>query len=980
MKRTTPQRHPIAMATLMLLTLAAGLPAEQAPVPAPTAVDADMQTTIPLKLNNMGIDQLVKFLSDTTGKPIIKQKDVQGQITVSSPTPVTRRHALNLIYEALVLEGIYILEMDDRLMIVKAEAVRNMEVPTHDDSVDIQQLPDSPRVAQKIYKLSNISGEDIGKHLQQIVPESSITIDENSNTLILTDQIQRLKRYDRIVSALDQRDTTETVFEIFRLDHADAFEMAQLIGRILTPLEDLEEQQKYGRGRYSQRGFGTGLAESITVGDVTLTADPRTNWLICTCPPEELPRIRDMVESFDTEHEEDMQPRIVPIKYIDPDLIAQTVTRLFAERRRTAEKDEIRVLAADDGNKLVVYSSLENYERIQSLVDQLDTPDAEERETRTYTVTHIEVGDLADQLTQLYEERQARPWWARGGQDDTQASFVPSPRTNSLLVMARPRDFDFIERMIEELDVPIDAEAFVPRIYRIHHTDANELVNILETLFSEDPRAGRSNAYYFFRWATRGGRGTSNTIEELFGELRFVVDNVTNTIVVLASNPQNYEIIDNLIRELDQVDPEATKVLVHKLEYADALDVADKINNLFSEGLIQQQPEPRQQQQQQQQFNDDTRGTSNQRDLRADRRAIRYPWQIARRDRNSAEERPINTIIGHVRVVPDERSNKLLVAAPAIYFDALRDLIEEMDQPEPQVFIETRIVEVRTDNEDRRGIRWTPDPTSVDPAELDNALFSLSKLGFLDAGGGTGQPFGVTNDARTGSPLAYTATTGDGNVLLGADLNMALLMQLLVKNTDARIISQPTITVNNNEIGNVFVGSELPFRESTLTTDRGSQNVGTEYRPVGLALDLMPAINQNGDIVMTVVLENSKVREGELIDGLIFYDVTSFETQMAIDSMETMVIGGILVEDTSKIVRRVPILGSIPLLNFFFKKTDEVETVRELVVFITPTVLSNAADQRTIVEDARSRLDTRTREEREAEERAAEQAAEEEEQ
>ncbi len=943
------------------------------PPPAGGVKANDLDTTIPLNLNNMQIDQLVKFLMDTTGKPIIKQKDVQAQITVMSPTPVTKGQALELIYRALQMQGIFVIDTGPNLQIVTAEQVKNMPLLSIPADQDIQSLPDSPQLAQRIYRLRNISAENLQKHLEKLVSKEAMTVDNASNTLILTDQIERLKRYDQVVRSLDMVNQADRVTEIIQLVHADAMELAELIGQVL--IEGSSPGGRGGQGSHQggmpphmQQGGGgrspSARPVAVTAGEVTIVPDPRMNWLIISAPSWRQEEIRALVTRFDILREVDVQSRMLPVQFMEVNSLAQVVQQLFVDQSRNrAERDQVRVVPSDDGASLVVMSSSANFRLIQDLARQLDIEDASKRETRTYAINNLEAKDLAEQLVSLYDSesnsRNRNPFyggWGYGQNSrEVKPSFVSSPRNNSLMVMARPRDFEFIEKMIKELDVPIDPTQYEPRIYQIKNTDANEVLKVLKAIF--DQEGGRRSQSF---WEMIYGSSSRNDVDSLqaqFGKIRFVVDNVTNTIVALCSNKANYDIIDSVIARLDRLDEESTQLMIYDLKYADALEIANHLNNLFSDGPVGRQGEgggsggggsqnqPRE---------GSNTSASEMKEYFADsRREVVYPWQSAGRERQRQQEteRPINTMIGSVRVVPDIATNKIMIAAPPIYFGSIKMVLEQMDRPQPQVHISTRIIEIVRTRDERRGIRWTPDRTLIDQAELDGAILALGQLGYVDAYG-SGNPFDVENPTA-----GWSTTTRSGNTILGGSINMNLLIQLLVKNTQSRVIFEPKLTVNNNQIGHFRVVSAFPFIQDSQTTDRGGITIGYDYREVGIIVYLRPHINPDGHIVLKAAVENSKVREGEVFNGQLIRDIQRLETEAAVRSGETIVVGGIIVEDQSLIRRGIPVLHRIPVVNWLLGKKDDSNFQRELVFFLTPEVVNPEDGQRLLLERQRDRLE-----------------------
>jgi general secretion pathway protein D len=629
---------------------------------------------------------------------------------------------------------------------------------------------------------------------------------------------------------------------------------------------------------------------------------------------------------------------------------------MFYTSRSLSDKERVELQDTDDGSRILIRSSLKNYEVVKKLVEQLDTPDADQRETRTYTIKHLQASDLATQLETLYSETSSRnPWdyYSRGrGSSDTAPKFVSISRTNQLLAMAKNKDFTFIEKMIGELDLPVDPETIEPRIYQVRNTDANELVKVLQELFQQN---NRNQNFFGFRQTADAG-----SIASIFGDIRFVVDNVTNRLVVLTSHAENYAVIERMIERFDQFDPETSQVLTIELKYADPIDVAERINNLLSEGAVQQQRD----QQQGGGNNNNNNNNNNNREASSEFtndltaqvvRSIIFPWQSGGQQQRTGltEERPVNTMIGNVRIVPDARSNRIMVAAPPIYFEALQNLIMQLDQPEPQVNIETRILEMTRNNERRIGIRWTPDPNTIEPGELENAFVGLGQLGFLNASGDEDSgPFG----ADFGGLQNIKGPSGMGNTVLGADLNLALLIQLLVKNSETKIVSEPSITVYNNEVGRIFVGSEFPFRSGSTNFDTGNTNTQIDYRNVGIDMNIRPQINTIGEVVLGVNLLNSKVRD-ERVNGDLVVDKTTVETKLTLETGQTMVMGGIVVEDDFEVRRGLPILSKIPFIgSWLFGKKDNLKAVRELLVFITPEVLNSREADDILLERSRARI------------------------
>ena len=199
-------------------------------------------------------------------------------------------------------------------------------------------------------------------------------------------------------------------------------------------------------------------------------------------------------------------------------------------------------------------------------------------------------------------------------------------------------------------------------------------------------------------------------------------------------------------------------------------------------------------------------------------------------------------------------------------------------------------------------------------------------------------------------------TVRPGNTILSSQVNLALLIQLLLKNSLSEVIGEPYETVNNNEVARLFVGSRFPFSIGSQTRDTGAVNSQIEYRDIGVKLDIRPQINAKGEVVLKVNLENSSVRD-EQINGNLIEDTARLKTEVAMESDQTMVIGGIITKNRSRTQRKVPILGSIPYIGpYLFGKKDALSGERQLVVFITPTVLNDRIDDDALLQRAEEQL------------------------
>jgi len=958
-----------------------GPPAEMRDNQAPTSgpVPYDRNNVIVNLSKGVDILQIVNFISEQTKKPVIKEPTVQGRVTVYSAGKIAPDQALQLVYDALELSGIAVVETPREIQLVPAESAKTMRIQILQSSESASSITNRAQVVQKLFKLKNTVPKSVQAAIQPLIGrQGSIGIDDRTRTVVITDTAANVERFEKLIDAFDRVEAGQISIKILKLQYATADEIADLVAMMAIAGEGGAlpiQQQRSGGDDYRRRMYGGGSSGGRMANDVVVIPDARTNWLIVAGPPDKINRIEKMVMEIDVPGRTDVQIHSLTVKHADAFDLAQDIGQMLT-RKISREKQEIFDIRSNQrGNQLLVLATPQMFEMVSTMLKELDTTQSVQRETRTYELKYVDAQDMADQLNQLYQDEMRGIFgygyggYGRGGSSSRgESRFVPSIRSNSLMVIAQPTEYEFIEKMIKELDVETPEENLAPRVYHIVHTDASEMVTVLTNLF-EGSATNRSMSPDLFMFRPRGS-SRQQGVGALYGKVRFVVYRNTNSIVAITNNPQNFSVIENLIKDLDILDPEATNMLVLQIQFADVAQLANNLNSLLSEGAVSRAPSaPGRSTSQGGSSGSQSGGSQAGQSSQAEPVPVDviFPWQSAQRrpTRPGEEERPINSLINHVRIVPDIRSQKIIVAAPSIYFDSIKKLVEDLDKPEPQVQLETRLVRVETEGSLRVGWRWTPDASTISGDELDNAFLALTDMGFIDTFS-RGNPFAkgsyatsakdtytfveqpdpvtVTGRAikdtfRGGNLATYGQTLQPGKGVFSADLNVALLIQLLVKNRNASVVAQPQITVNNNEKGTVFVGESVPFEVSAQRSSEGTQsNTNVEYRDVGTRLEITPQINKQGRTVLRIFIENSR-RKPELVNNRILTELQTYDTKVTVDNGQTAWLGGLTEQRLDNIIRKFPILGEIPILGWLFSKTDKVTLESKIYTFITPRVL-----------------------------------------
>jgi len=926
-----------------------------------------------------GVDvaQIVNFISEQTKKPVLKDNAVQGRIAVYSAGKIPPDQALQLIYDALELNNIAVIETPRAIRLVSSEAAKTMRVQILQPDESASSLTNKTQMVQKIFKLKTTTGKSVQAALQPLLgKQASMGVDERTKTVIITDTAASVERFEQLVAAMDRVEVGQIKVQIFKLQFANAEDLASLVAMMAVAGESGQlpvQQQRsssYGEDSYYRRRFGGGIGGSSgqMAGDVVVLPDTRTNWLIVAGPPDKVLRIEQMVKEMDVPGRTDVEIRVVEVKHADAEDMALDIREMIRIKIQREKQEIFDVRSTERGNQLMIMATPQTFKLVQQMIKELDTTQSVQRETRTYELKYMDATEMADQLTQLYQDELRGSYsyifgyYGRGSSSRNEAKFVPVVRSNSIMVLASPNDYEFIEKLIKELDVETPEENLAPRVYHITHTDASEMVTVLTELFTGQTGARTGQQPDFYMWRPQQSRRTQDGIGALYGKVRFVVYRNTNSIVAITNNPQNFQAIEGLIKQLDILDPEATNMLVVQLSFADAAELSNNLNNLLSEGAVSRTGQAQRPGQQQ------TQGTQQQQQQEEPPPVeVILPWQSGQRrptTRTGLEERPISSLINRVRIVPDVRSQKLIVAAPSIYFETLKKLIEDLDKAEPQVQLETYIVRVETEKARRVGWRWMPDASTVSPEELDNAVVALGNMGFTDTfepdvlARRTGGGIVTVQRGGANSPISYGQQLSPGRGVLNADVNVALLLQLLVKNRNASVVAHPQVTVNNNEKGTLFVGESVPFETGSVTSTEGrSAQTTVNYNDVGTRLEITPQINKQGRVVMKVFIENSR-RKPELLNGRAITEMQRYETKLTVENGQKVWLGGLSEQRLDNVVRKIPLIGEIPFLGVLFRKSDKVNLETKIYAFIVPAVIETAAQADAQYQRARNEIET----------------------
>ncbi|MFN2567811.1 MAG: type II secretion system protein GspD [Gemmatimonadaceae bacterium] len=273
---------------------------------------------------------------------------------------------------------------------------------------------------------------------------------------------------------------------------------------------------------------------------------------------------------------------------------------------------------------------------------------------------------------------------------------------------------------------------------------------------------------------------------------------------------------------------------------------------------------------------------------------------------------------GPVQIVPDPRTNSLLIRASPADYETIRQAILQLDVRPMQVLIEVLIAEVRRDRQDGFGISGTaPD-----------------------------QRVRGTNTTIGGE--IFGASAGDIvlRILDIGSIKADVVLSILATQGDVTILSRPVVLAQNNQEARVLIGSERPFIQlfRALPTDAAVRDQVVQYRPVGTQLTIRPTINPDGYVTMSVLQEVSNAT-AETQFGAPVISTREARTQLLVRDGQTAVLGGLIEQQQEYTASGIPILKDLPLIGPLFRTSQQRRrNVTELFLFLTPRVLRTDLD------------------------------------
>lgn len=280
--------------------------------------------------------------------------------------------------------------------------------------------------------------------------------------------------------------------------------------------------------------------------------------------------------------------------------------------------------------------------------------------------------------------------------------------------------------------------------------------------------------------------------------------------------------------------------------------------------------------------------------------------------------------------VIDKRTNQIFVTDTEFVMSHIRTLIKKIDVPSKQVLIEARIVEADDKFSRNLGTRLGFS-TKNNHLALGNSYEHVGQMVDPTALSDTSNSPAINLPAQSASGNAASFAISLFNSAANRFLNLEL--SALEADGNGKILSSPRVVTADQQAALIEQGEELPYQQAT-----SSGATSTAFRKANLKLEVTPQITPDGNVILTV--DVNKDSRGDSTPGGLAINTKHVKTQVQVENGGTVVIGGIYTQTDMSNTSRVPWLGSLPIIGFLFRSTQQINDKTELLIFLTPKVIS----------------------------------------
>ena len=538
--------------------------------------------------------------------------------------------------------------------------------------------------------------------------------------------------------------------------------------------------------------------------------------------------------------------------------------------------------------------------------------------TRLYRLAHIDATETANLLNKFKSKEGDITVYAPG---------------NMLIITETGSNIRRMMRILEEVDVGGAGEQLW--VEPIHYTSASELANKLIDIL--DLKGGKGAP------SQSGQKGASGGTVGGAGGTRIVADDRGNALIIVANEPDYLRLLE-LIKRLDVKQSGEGEIHVQSLQYAACKDLSTTLNQILGSGAIGGGVSP----------------------------VGRGPSPVGRPGVSGAAGSGVDEVFeGRVRITCDEATNSIVTTSSLRDYAQLRTVIDKLDRPRRQVFIEAVIMDVSITRKTDYGVSYH-----------GGAPVPFGSLGDGVFYGGNNLAASVSGVPQNLEALAVGLRGPDiagSQNLFGTGLSipaLGVVLHALGQDGDTNVLATPHILATDNTKAEISIGQNIPLQTNVggglggLASVAGAAGAAgasalgglgglggllgggfqAPRQDVGTKITVTPHVNDSDQVRLELIEEISDAGAPTGALGAIPINKRTANTTLVVRDQQTVVIGGLVRDAIQNGETKVPILGDIPVLGLLFKQTQKTKTKSNLLLVLTPYVIRDQDDLRAIFE------------------------------
>ncbi len=472
-----------------------------------------------------------------------------------------------------------------------------------------------------------------------------------------------------------------------------------------------------------------------------------------------------------------------------------------------------------------------------------------------------------------------------------QAHMAAFPENNMLIISDRAGNTERLAQLVRSIDRPTTDEV---EIIKLQHASAAELVRILTTLTQQNAQANPT--------------GTRTTL---------IADERTNSILISGDKAERLRIRATISHLDTAIDAGGGNTHVVYLRYAKAADMVEVLTGVPASGGSDPSGDT---------FGSDgfLSGEANNTSFDQPELGLPQDPRPAALPGLAATPRGNNNQSGEIEFIQaDEATNSLVITATDAQFASIQSVIRQLDIRRAQVVVEAVIAEVSTTKAAQLGIQYA---------------FGGDRIAGIV--GGTALSATAGPQLNLNGPALAASGISLGLFGSGGFADVRAVISALLADADTNILSTPTLVTMDNQEAEIVVGQNVPFITGTQQTTGGLANPFTtvQREDIGLKLKIKPQINEGDALTLEIEQEVSSIAPSTAASDIIT-DKRSIKTSVTVDDGRIVVLGGLIDNNVTQSVRKVPLLGDIPVLGVLFRSSRSDVVKRNLMVFLHPVIV-----------------------------------------